>query len=152
MVRSSFFCLFLLLLISCSPYRKISIPASEYMTNNMKGSSHADVIKSLGTYTKRTDEANGYKLLFDYSFTMIDGADKTQNYKKVNTITPNMPSLDPNKMNVDPRSSTEKQPSMAQFGDTKMAKFLEISFSSDGKVQSVRAEGFPDSVRYVSRK
>lgn len=122
------------------------------MTNNMKGATHADVIKSLGTYTKRTDEANGYKLLFDYSFTMIDGADKTQNYKKVNTSTPNMPSLDPNKMRVDPRSSTEKQPSMAQFGDSKMAKFLEISFSNDGKVQSVRAEGFPDSVRYVPKK
>jgi hypothetical protein len=118
----------------------------------MKGATHADVIKSLGTYTKRTDEANGYKLLFDYSFTLSDGENKTQYYKKLNNSRPDMPSLDTKKMNVDPRSTAEKQPSMAQFGDTKMAKFLEVSFSNEGRVQSVRAEGFPDSVRYVPKK
>jgi hypothetical protein len=55
-------------------------------------------------------------------------------------------------MNVDPRSSSEKEPNMAQFGDTKMAKFLEVNFDSNGKVQSVRAEGFPDSVKSIPRK
>lgn len=143
---------FLLVIFSCSPYKKVTVSASEYMTNNMKGSTHADVIKSLGTYTKRTDVENGYKLLFDYSFTLNDGANKTQNYKKVNSSSPAMPSLDPKKMNIDPRSSSDKQPSMAQFGDTKMAKFLEVSFDNNGKVQSVRAEGFPDSVKYIPKK
>ncbi|HSF88150.1 MAG TPA: hypothetical protein VLA46_01970, partial [Saprospiraceae bacterium] len=65
---------------------------------------------------------------------------------------PTTTSLDPKKMNVDPRSSSEKQPNMAQFGDTRMAKFIEVSFSNDGKVQTVKAEGFPDSVRYIPRK
>lgn len=144
--------LFLLLVLSCSPYKKVTVSASEYMTNNMKGSTHADVIKSLGTYTKRTDVENGYKLLFDYSFTQNDGADKMKNYKKVSDYRPNNVSVDPKKMNIDTRSASEKQPLMAQFGDTKMAKFLEVSFNQEGRVQSVKAEGFPDSVRYIPRK
>jgi hypothetical protein len=151
-MRNPLFLFFILLFLSCSPYKKVTISASEYMTSNMKGSTHADVIRSLGTYTKRTDVEGGYKLLFDYSFTQIDGADKFQNYKKVNDYKPANASLDPKKMNIDPRSASEKQPMMAQFGDTKMAKFLEVSFSQDGRVQSVKAEGFPDSVKYVPRK
>jgi hypothetical protein len=142
----------LLVIFSCSPYKKVTVSASEYMTNNMRGSTHADVIKSLGTYTKRTDVENGYKLLFDYSFTLNDGSNKTQVYQKQNSGRPTSPSLDPKKMNIDPRSNSEKQPSMAQFGDTKMAKFLEVSFDNNGKVQSVKAEGFPDSVKYIPKK
>ena len=142
----------LLLLFSCSPYKKVTVSASDYMTNNMKGTTHADVIRSLGTYTKRTDVEGGYKLLFDYSFTLNDGADKTKIYQKQSSVRPTPTSLDPNKMNVDPRSPSEKQPNMAQFGDTRMAKFIEVSFNSDGRVQTVKAEGFPDSVRYVPRK
>jgi hypothetical protein len=142
----------LIILVSCSPYKKVTVSASEYMTNNMKGSTHADVIKSLGTYTKRTDVEGGYKLLFDYSFTLNDGASKTQTYQKQNSVRPTTPRLDPKQMNIDPRSSSEKQPGMAQFGDTKMAKFLEVSFTNEGLVQSVRAEGFSDSVKYVPRK
>jgi hypothetical protein len=142
----------LLLLFSCSPYKKVTVSASEYMTSNMKGSTHADVIKSLGTYTKRTDVEGGYKLLFDYSFTLNDGADKQQTYQKMNTTRPEIRNVDPQKMNIDPRSSSEKQPNMSQFGDTRMAKFLEVSFDNDGKVQTVKAEGFPDSVKYIPRK
>jgi hypothetical protein len=142
----------LLIFFSCSPYKKVTVSASEYMTNNMKGSTHADVIKSLGTYTKRTDVEGGYKLLFDYSFTLNDGADKAQIYQKQNSVRPTTTNLDPKKMNIDPRSSSEKQPNMAQFGDTRMAKFIEVSFNNDGKVQTVKAEGFPDSVRYIPRK
>ncbi len=143
---------FLLVIFSCSPYKKVTVSASEYMTKNMRGSTHADVIRSLGTYTKRTDTENGYTLLFDYSFTLNDGANKTQNYKKVNDYRPANPALDPQKMNIDPRSNSEKQPSMAQFGDTKMAKFLEVSFDREGRVQNVNAEGFPDSIKYVQKK
>ncbi|HSF44778.1 MAG TPA: hypothetical protein VLA58_02165, partial [Chitinophagaceae bacterium] len=61
MENSIRFALFFIL-FSCSPYRKVTVSASEYMTNKMRGSTHAEVIRSLGTYTKRTDVEGGYRL------------------------------------------------------------------------------------------
>jgi hypothetical protein len=56
----------LLCLVACSPYKKITLTASDRLTEKWKGASQASVNTAYGTYKRKIIMPDGYLLSFDF--------------------------------------------------------------------------------------
>jgi hypothetical protein len=140
----------LLLLVACSPYKKIVIPMSTLQTENWIDKPEALVISKLGPYKSKTLNETGYVLLFDYSsynHTPQKAQTPTNNYK------PNM-SVGNNRQIIQPTTyvTTSAKPGLdVNKYEIIKEKAMKFYFDKNKNVIYVDAVGYPDSVRYELR-
>ena len=141
----------LLLLVACSPYKKIVIPMSKIQTENWIDKPEALVISKLGPYKSKTLNETGYVLLFDYSsynHTPQKAQTPTNNYQ------PNM-SVGNNRQIIQPTTyvTTSAKPGLdVNKYEIIKEKAMKFYFDKNKNVIYVDAVGYPDSVRYELRK
>jgi hypothetical protein len=141
-----------LLMVACSPYKKIVIPMSKIQTENWMDKPEAMVISKLGPYKTKTINETGYVLLFDYS-SYNHTPQKAQPPTKYQ---PNMnASVGRNRQLIQPTTyvTTSAKPGLDvnQF-DIIREKAMKFYFDKNKNVIYVDAIGYPDSVRYELRK
>ena len=140
----------LLLLVACSPYKKIVIPMSKIQTENWIDKPEALVISKLGPYKSKTLNETGYVLLFDYSsynHTPQKAQTPTNNYQ------PNM-SVGNNRQIIQPTTyvTTSAKPGLdVNKYEIIKEKAMRFYFDKNKNVIYVDAVGYPDSVRYELR-
>ena len=140
----------LLLLVACSPYKKIVIPMSTLQTENWMDKSEALVISKLGPYKSKTLNETGYVLLFDYSsynHTPQKAQAPTNNYQ------PNV-SASNNRQIIQPTTyvTTSAKPGLdVNKYEIIKEKAMKFYFDNNKNVIYVDAIGYPDSVRYELR-
>ena len=128
-------------LVACSPYKKVTLTASERLTKDWKGASEENVNISYGSYKNKTSTPDGYLLLFDYSYA---------------SVSPNKSGEDPIRVSHQRSSPMLPPPTNAynaqgNTGDSVIRRMV-FYFDKSRHVQSVEAIGFPDSVYYVKRR
>jgi hypothetical protein len=136
------------LLFSCSPYKKITIPADTYFTNHWKGANEVSVIKSMGEYKTKVEEEKGYYLLFDYTFTLVNKSSTpvpVNNGQQVGHLDKNNRPILVAQQPLYINDARNRRP------DNTLEKFIEFHFDSTQRVKYVYAVGFPDSVYYKKR-
>lgn len=134
------------LLLACSPYKKVTVTMSEIQTNKWKGATEATVLDALGEYKKKEPDENGYSLLFDYSHTTVS---KLYNAKDAISIRANnKPAQGLTPRDNPPRSD----PAARTYSTDQTVKQMEFHFDKTNHVTVVYAQGYPDSVSYVKRK
>lgn len=137
------------ILVACSPYKKTTLTAGQYLTTRWKGADEITVTKSIGTYKSRVEEDKGFMVLFDYSYTMVNKTDKAipanKGLQVGNFDSKNNPIL----VNKTPTYIPDNR---TRNVENKVVKFMEFHFDSTRHVKYVYAEGFPDSVYYMKRK
>ncbi len=134
--------------VACSPYKKTTLTAGQYLTNRWKGADEITVTKAIGTYQSRAEEDKGFMMLFDYSYTLVN---------KNSTAVPVNKGLQVG--NFDSKNNpilANKTPTYIpdnrnRSSENRVVKFMEFHFDSTRRVKYVYAEGFPDSVYYVKR-
>ncbi len=141
----------LLLLVGCSPYKKIVIPMSQIQTINWMDKSEDFVTTKLGPYKTKTLNEKGYILLFDFST-------YNRTPKKHNTTNNDFQvdmDLSQNRGVFPPTTyvTTSAKPGLDvnKFEIIK-ERVLKFYFDNNKKVMYVDAIGYPDSVRYELRK
>ena len=138
------------LMVACSPYKKIVIPMSKIQTENWIDKPEALVISKLGPYKSKTLNETGYVLLFDYSsynHTPQKAQTPTNNYQ------PNM-SVGNNRQIIQPTTyvTTSAKPGLdVNKYEIIKEKAMRFYFDKNKNVIYVDAVGYPDSVRYELR-
>ena len=137
------FCLVLFIyLLSCSPYKKITLTASDRLTKTWHGATEQAVNKTYGSYKGKSLLADGYLMRFDYSYLSVKALKKPADFQVKASSQPRSPML--------PASN-------GSYGDQRSAddsviRRIDFFFDKTQHVQYVVATGFPDSVYYVKRK
>jgi len=141
-----------ILLVSCSPYKKIIVSMSEIQSKNWLGKSEEEVIIKLGPFKNKTIVENGYKLFFDYSTYRVP-----VNISSSYSYTANVPNYNMvnNKGRLVSSSSSNTTTIRTTAGpllEIVKERTLYFFFDKDKKVNYVDAHGYPDSIRYELRK
>ncbi len=141
-----------ILLVSCSPYKKIIVSMSEIQSKNWLGKSEEEVIIKLGPFKNKTIVENGYKLFFDYSTYRVP-----INIASSYSYTANVPNYNMvnNKGRLVSSSSSNTTTIRTTAGpllEIVKERTLYFFFNKDKKVNYVYANGYPDSIRYELRK
>ena len=150
-MRHSFKLFILILFVSCSPYKKVTISMSTIQTNNWYNKSEQDVISSFGNYKRKEKIDSGYKISFDYSsYRVPSNKIYTKSYNISNT---NIVDKKGNLLvqRTDAMSNNNIQNYNNQLEVVNL-KYLEFYFDKNRKVSYVLASGYPDSIRYELRK
>lgn len=139
-----------LLLVACSPYKKIVIPMSMLQTDIWIDKPEALVISKLGPYKTKTLNEKGYILLFDYS-----SYDHTpQKAQPPTNYQPNA-NAGNNRQIIQPTTyvTTSAKPGLdVNKYEIIKEKAMRFYFDKNKNVIYVDAIGYPDSVRYELRK
>jgi hypothetical protein len=130
----------LILMIGCSPYKKVVVTGSEQLTNRWKGQTEQAVRGSLGPYKSKFDLPDGYFVLYDYSYILPPQLKKSGEFQ-VSASTQQSNLMAPPTPQPDHRSP-----------DDSVIRRMYFYFDKAHLVQSVQATGFPDSVYMVKRK
>ena len=141
---------------SCSPTKKIVVTMSEIQTGRWTNQPEEQVIAKLGAFKHRENNEMGYMLLFDYSTYFIPKKlPYTPNFQ-ANVAANGNSQVDKNGMlRIPPTTyvTTSAKPASADnLKEYKNQKLLEFYFDKNKKVIYVNAVGYPDSVRYESRR
>ena len=127
---------------ACSPYKKITLTASDRLTQQWHGATEAAVNTAYGMYKQKSSVADGYLLSFDYSYTPVTPYQKPANYQvsvsRQRSIT-EIPR---------PAERTDNHPDINNL----VVRRIDFYFDKTKHVEHVQAVGFPDSVYYVKRK
>ena len=129
-----------ILMISCSPYKKVVVTGSEQLTNRWKGQTEQAVRSSLGPYKSKSDLPDGYLVRYDYSYVLPPQLKKTSEFQisastqQSNLMAP--PTPQPDRLSP----------------DDSIVRRMDFYFDKAHLVQSVQATGFPDSVYMVKKK
>jgi hypothetical protein len=129
-------------LLACSPYKKITLTASDRLTKNWQGATEQAVNKAYGSYKEKKITPDGFLLHFDYSYLFVTPLKKTSEFQVKASNQPNSPMIPrSNDTYIDHRSA-----------DDSVIKRIDFYFDKSEHVQYVVATGFPDSVYYINRK
>jgi len=134
----------LISLVACSPYKKITLTASDRLTAKWKGAPQASVITTYGTYKKKITMPDGYLLSFDFSYALKAFPASSQSVDFQARISENRtsPMLPP---------ATNPYNGQTGTGDSVIHR-IDFVFDQSQHVKYVEAIGLPDSVYYVKRK
>jgi hypothetical protein len=135
----TFLCMYL---IACSPYKKITVTASDRLSKRWAGETEQAVKASVGPYKEKTKTDDGYLLRFDYSYLNIAELKKQNGFQvKANNQPSNIMTPNTNDNNNTRRSA-----------DDSVIMRMDFYFDKSEHVKYVMAAGFPDSVYYIKRK
>jgi hypothetical protein len=138
-------------LLACSPYKKVTLTMSEQLTTRWKGAGPDAVVAAIGTFKSKTPHDEGYILRFDFSYAKPTTFSPSSNsaYKiEVGSSTPYNSRM---ATGLVPR--TNPSPDVKRFlASDSVIKFMEFYFDKTGTVNSVYAQGYPDSIYYVKRR
>jgi hypothetical protein len=130
----------LILMMGCSPYKKVVVTGSEQMTNRWKGQTEQAVRSSLGPCKLKSDLPEGYFLLYDYSYVLPPQLNKSGDFQVRASTQQSSPMTPP------PPQPDHQSP------DDSVIRRMYFYFDKAQRVQSVQATGFPDSVYMVKKK
>ena len=150
-MRHSFKLFILILFVSCSPYKKVTISMSTIQTNNWNNKSEQDVISSFGNYKRKEKIDSGYKISFDYSsYRVPSNKIYTKSYSISNiNIVDKKGNLLVQRTDAMPNNNMQNYNTQLEVINL---KYLEFYFDKNGKVSYVLTSGYPDSIRYELRK
>ena len=150
-MRHSFKLFILILFVSCSPYKKVTISMSTIQTNNWNNKSEQDVISSFGNYKRKEKIDSGYKISFDYSsYRVPTNKIYTKSYSISNiNIVDKKGNLLVQRTDAMPNNNMQNYNTQLEVINL---KYLEFYFDKNGKVSYVLTSGYPDSIRYELRK
>jgi hypothetical protein len=140
-MKPSLYALFCFYLIACSPYKKITLSASDRLTKHWAGATEQAVKASVGPYKEKLPMADGYLLRFDYSYLNVEALKKSTGFQ---VKASNQPSSI-----MTPRPNDDNN--HRSIEDSVIIR-MDFYFDKSQHVQYVMAAGFPDSVYYVKRK
>ncbi len=141
-MKSSVYAFLCMYLISCSPYKKITLTASERLTKQWEGATEQAVKTSVGSYKQRATLPDGYLLRFDYSYLNVAALKKTADFQ---VKAGNQPSGI-----MTPRSN-DAYGNQRSSEDSVIMR-MDFYFDNAQHVKYVLTTGFPDSVYYIKRK
>ena len=150
-MRHSFKLFILILFVSCSPYKKVTISMSTIQTNNWYNKSEQDVISSFCNYKRKEKIDSGYKISFDYSsYRVPSNKIYTKSYSISNiNIVDKKGNLLVQRTDAMPNNNMQNYNTQLEVINL---KYLEFYFDKNGKVSYVLTSGYPDSIRYELRK
>ncbi len=123
---------------------------SEQLTTRWKGVSPDAVIAAVGSYKSKTPHDQGYILRFDFSYAKPTPAAPSQKNTSYRIEAGSDPYSNKNP-NLVPRFNPS--PDVKRFlASDSVIKFMDFYFDKTGTVNSVYAQGYPDSVYYVKRR
>ena len=134
--------LLMAMFVACSPYKKITLTASDRLSQKWQGSAEAAVNAVYGVYKQKSSVDGGYMISYDYSYTPPVPYKKPGDYQvtvsrqRSNTAAP------------DPTEHLNDQ----QQNSNLVVRRIDFYFDKAQHVQHVEAFGFPDSVYYVKRR
>ena len=134
----------LISLVACSPYKKITLSASDRLTAKWKGASQASVNTAYGTYKRKVILPDGYLLSFDYSYALksFPASSQTGDFQAKISDNRSSPMLPP---------ATNPYNGQTGMADSVIHR-IDFVFDTSQHVKYVEAIGLPDSVYYVKRK
>ena len=135
-------------LIACSPYKKVTLSASERLTKKWKGASQENVKEVYGSYKRKIILSDGYLLSYDYSYAikLATAPLQSSNFRATVSSSNSSPMLPPSS-----NSYNDHYHDQIGIADS-VIKRIDFVFDKSQHVNYVEAEGFPDSVYYVKRK
>jgi hypothetical protein len=139
-MKAASICVVLILMIGCSPYKKVVVTRSDQLTKRWKGQTEQAVRSSLGPYKSRADLSDGYLVRYDYSYIIPSQIKKSGEFQ----VTASTQQSNP--MGAPTPHSDQRSP------DDSVIRRMDFYFDKAHLVQSVEATGFPDSVYMVKRK
>jgi hypothetical protein len=128
-------------IIACSPYKKITLTASDRLTKSWHGATEQTVNKAYGSYKEKSTVTDGYVMRFDYSYLSILPQAKSGDIQVRASNQRTSPMLPAPNDSYNHRST-----------DDSVIRRIDFYFDKSQHVQYVVATGFPDSVYYVKRK
>ncbi|MBS1935804.1 MAG: hypothetical protein JST96_17525 [Bacteroidetes bacterium] len=140
-MKSNIYLLVFIFILSCSPYKKITLTASDRLTKNWHGATEQTVSNAYGAYKEKTNVTDGYIMRFDYSYLSISPLAKSGDVQVHASTQRSSPMLPPSHDTYNQRSA-----------DDSVIRRIDFYFDKSDHVQYVIAAGFPDSVYYVKRK
>jgi hypothetical protein len=140
-MKPSLYVLLCFYLLACSPYKKITLTASDRLTKRWAGATEQTVKSSVGPYKEKSPTPDGYVLRFDYSYLNIEALKKSNGFQ---VKASNQPSSI-----MTPRPNDDNN--HRSIEDSVIIR-MDFYFDKSQHVQYVMAAGFPDSVYYVKRK
>ena len=141
MMKSIYAVLFICLL-ACSPYKKVTLTATERLTKTWQGATEQTVSKTYGYYKEKNTLTDGYLMRFDYSYLLPVTLKKSSDFQIKASNQRTSPML--------PQSNNSY--GNGRSSDDSVIKRIDLYFDKSQHVQSVIATGFPDTVYYVKRK
>jgi hypothetical protein len=142
-MKTSVYAFFCIHLIACSPYKKVTLTASERLTKRWEGATEQAVQASVGAYKVRTTLSEGYLLRFDYSYLNVQALKKSSGFQ---VKASNQPSSI-----MTPRPNDTYDNNHRSAEDSVIMR-MDFYFTKSQQVRYVMATGFPDSVYYIKRK
>jgi hypothetical protein len=131
-------------LFACSPYKKITVTASDRLTKRWQGATEQAVRASVGPFKERTMLPDGFLLRFDYSYVNILQQTKNSNGFQIKASNQQSRIMTP--------QASDSYQDHHRSPDDSVIRRMDFYFDKSEHVQSVMATGFPDSVYYVKRR
>jgi len=130
-------------LIACSPYKKVTLTASDRLTKAWQGSTEQTVNKAYGYYKEKKILQDGYLIRFDYSYLLpVTALKKSSDFQVKASNQPSSPMV--------PRSNDSYTKN--RNPDDSVIRRIDFYFDKSQHVQHVVATGLPDTVYYVKKK
>jgi hypothetical protein len=76
-------------LFACSPYKKITLSASDRLIKLWGGATEQAVKESVGPYKQKSPTEDGYLLRFDYSYINVEALKKSNGFQMKASNQPN---------------------------------------------------------------
>jgi hypothetical protein len=140
-MKLNIYTLVLIFICACSPYKKITLTASDRLTKDWHGATQQAVYKAYGSYKEKRNAPDGFILRFDYSYLSISPLQKSGDVQVHASTQRSSPMLPASHDTYNQRSA-----------DDSVIRRIDFYFDKSEHVQYVIAAGFPDSVYYVKRK
>jgi len=143
-MKQSLYAFLFINLIACSPYKKVTVTASDRLTKRWQGATEQAVRASVGPFKERMVLPDGFLLRFDYSYVTIQPQPKNSNGFQIKASNQQSGIMTP--------QSNDSYQDRHRSPDDSVIRRMDFYLDKTEHVQSVMATGFPDSVYYIKRR